>query len=211
MRAPCVNSLQIFLFTTHITCRSIAVSFLPFPTLHKSAINFIANHFLAAFLGHFVNMMFSLVAPLLLLSALLMRLFAVIADENIFNLLYAIERGGRQTEKGQSDAYFLLTQRAALGHASHGVVKWQLPSSTPTCVSVWCVGVAARNKTVCVMNLLLNCVAYDNNYNSSSNNDTTTTVITATTITLPTKTNTNSFVAVVNFNVWASLPASLSL
>lgn len=35
-------------------------------------------------------MMFSLVAPLLL-PALLMRLFAVIADENIFNLLYAIE------------------------------------------------------------------------------------------------------------------------
>lgn len=40
---------------------------------------------------------------------------------------------------------------------------------------VWvCVGVAARYKTVCVMNLLLNCVAYDNNYNSissSNNND----------------------------------------
>lgn len=100
MRAPCVNSLQIFLFTTHITCRSIAVSFLPFPSLHKSAINFIANHFLAAFLGHFVNMMFSLVAPLLL-SALLMRLFAVIADENIFNLLYAIERVGGRRRRGR--------------------------------------------------------------------------------------------------------------
>lgn len=36
------------------------------------------------------------------------------------------------------------------------------------CVSV---GVAARNKTVCVMNLLLNCVAYDNNYNSSNNDN----------------------------------------
>lgn len=103
MRAPCVNSLQIFLFTTHITCRSIAVSFLPFPTLRSPAINFIANHFLAAFLGHFVNMMFSLVAPLLLLllSALLMRLFAVIADENIFNLLYAIERVGERRRRGR--------------------------------------------------------------------------------------------------------------
>lgn len=36
MRAPCVNFLQIFLFTTHITCRSIAVSLLSFPTLPAS-------------------------------------------------------------------------------------------------------------------------------------------------------------------------------
>lgn len=75
----------------------------PSPPFAKSAINFIANHFLAAFLGHFVNMMFSLVAPLLLLllPALLMRLFAVIADENIFNLLYAIEWVGGRRRRGR--------------------------------------------------------------------------------------------------------------
>lgn len=98
-------------------------------------------------------MMFSLVAPLLL-PALLMRLFAVIADENIFNLLYAIE-----WVRGESDAYFLLTQRAALGHASHGVVKWQLPSSTPTCVRmcVLCWGSCAQHNCVCNESIIKLC------------------------------------------------------
>lgn len=86
--------------------------------------------------------MFSLAVPLLLL-ALLRRLFAVIADENIFNLLYGIESVAgereRRAESGREDAYFLLTQRAALAHATPGVVKWQLPSSS----SHMCVGVCA--------------------------------------------------------------------
>lgn len=119
-------------------------------------------------------MMFSLVAPLLLLllSALLMRLFAVIADENIFNLLYAIEREGAEW------CLFFVDTTRRVGTC----LAWRCQVATSkqrshmceyVWVCVWRVGVAARNKTVCVMNLLLNCVAYDNNYNSSrsSNSD----------------------------------------
>lgn len=110
----------------------------PSPPFAKSAINFIANHFLAAFLGHFANMMFSLVAPLLLLLPpdVVDAFVCCYCWWKYIQFIICYRAGGRQTEKGQSDAYFLLTQRAELGHASHGVVKWQLPSSTPTCVSV---------------------------------------------------------------------------